>query len=142
MEYMSGFRTALRWSWLLVLAAALYAGVTMFLRYEHNRSIDNAAARQTSERNRRIYEQLGAGEVKIVTFYANPPVLRPGASGSLCYGVSNATEVRIEPPLIEPTPPVLSRCVEVRPQVSTTYTLSASGAQGANATQQVQVLVQ
>jgi hypothetical protein len=123
-----------------VVAAFLYAGVTIYVRSERNEAIDEAAERERAEQDRRVYEQLGAGELKIVTFYANPPVISRGDTGKLCFGVANAKEVRIEPD-VEPVPPVLSRCVEVKPRTSTTYTLTATDARGETASKQVDVAV-
>jgi hypothetical protein len=133
-------RKALRWSWLFVLVAFLYAGLTIYLRSENNKAIDDAAARERAEKDRRVYEQLGAGDLKIVTFYPNPPVISRGETGKLCYGVANATAVRIEPE-VEPIAPALSRCIEVKPRGSTAYTLTATDSTGRTATKQVEVVV-
>jgi hypothetical protein len=123
-----------------VVAVLLYAAVTVYLRTEQNKAIDNAAEQKRVDQDRRIYEQLGAGNVKIVTFYANPPILQRGDKGQLCYGVANASEVRIEPD-VEPISPSLSRCVEVNAAKTTTYTLTAKDAAGATVSQQVEIVV-
>ena len=47
----------------------------------------------------------------------------------MCYGVSNATAVKIEPG-VEPIKPALSHCLEVFPKKTTTYTLKAEDAKG------------
>ena len=47
----------------------------------------------------------------------------------LCYGVSNAIKVGIEP-AVEPIKPALSRCLEVYPKKTTTYTLKAEASKG------------
>jgi hypothetical protein len=114
--------------------------VTIYLRSQQNRAIDEAARQKREETDRRIYEQLGSGSVKIVTFYANPPVLQRGNKGELCYGVANVSEVRIEPD-VEAITPSLSRCVEIEPGKTTTYTLTAKDSAGATASQQVEVTV-
>jgi hypothetical protein len=141
MEEVQGLRKLLRWTWLAAVAALLYAGITILLRSRENRAIDDAAGRKRAEQDRRIVEQLGGGELKIVAFYANPPVLGRGEKGLLCYGVSNAKAVKIEP-VVEAIQPSLSRCVEVRPARSTTYTLTATDEGGREASQQVEVVVQ
>ncbi len=66
---------------------------------------------------------------KITQFYASPAVILKGASGSLCYGVENATKVTLSPATDEvwPSP---SRCVQIRPDRETRYTLTATGADG------------
>jgi len=47
----------------------------------------------------------------------------------LCYGVSNAVQVKIEPG-VEPIKPAISHCLNVFPMKTTTYELSAEDAQG------------
>ena len=66
---------------------------------------------------------------KITQFYAAPTVIPKGTAGSLCYGVENATKVALSPAVDEvwPSP---SRCVQIRPDKETRYTLTATGADG------------
>jgi hypothetical protein len=52
----------------------------------------------------------------------------------------NAKSVRMEPP-VEGVSPALSRCVEIRPQGETQYTLTAEGADGQVVTQSAVVRV-
>jgi hypothetical protein len=70
----------------------------------------------------------GSG-VKIVGFYARDGVVTEGGKTILCYGVSNAKSVRIDPP-VEGVWPALNRCVEIRPRGETRYTLTAEGSDG------------
>ncbi len=67
--------------------------------------------------------------VKITNFYASPERTAPGAPVSLCYGVEQAAEVTIDPP-VERVWPALSRCITVSPKTTTTYALKARGASG------------
>src|SRR5579883_2569535 len=78
--------------------------------------------------------------VKIVNFYATTPHLPKGEKELLCYGVEGAKSVWLEPPRQELSA-ALSRCVEVSPTETTTYTLTAQDADGRRATQQVTVTV-
>lgn len=57
-------------------------------------------------------------------FYASPPNPARGERSLVCYGTQNATAVRMDPPGPEvwPSP---SRCLEVAPKQSTTYTITA-----------------
>lgn len=64
--------------------------------------------------------------VRILQFYAAPSIVAPGESASVCYGVENAAEVRLEPE-VEPIKPAFSRCVPVTPRRDTEYTLIATG---------------
>lgn len=70
-----------------------------------------------------------AAPPKIVQFYVSPPAVARGERALLCYGVEDAEAVRIEPE-VEPLKPSLSRCVEVTPKQTTTYTLTAEGKGG------------
>jgi hypothetical protein len=79
-----------------------------------------------------------AAEVRIVNFYATAPQLPRGEKELLCYGVENAKTVWLDPPRQELSA-ALSRCVEVEPKETTTYTLTAQDAAGGKATQQVTV---
>jgi hypothetical protein len=81
-----------------------------------------------------------AAAVHILNFYATAPRLPRGEKELLCYGVENAKTVWLEPPRQELSA-ALSRCVEVEPNETTTYTLTAQDAAGKQATQQVTVTV-
>ncbi len=78
--------------------------------------------------------------VRILNFYATAPNLPLREHELLCYGVENAKSVWLEPPRQELSA-ALSRCVEVEPKETTTYTLTAEDADGRRATQQVTVTV-
>jgi len=67
--------------------------------------------------------------VRITQFYATLPQLARGEKELLCYGVENAKSVWLSPPRQELSA-ALSRCVEVEPAETTTYTLTAEGASG------------
>jgi hypothetical protein len=77
----------------------------------------------------RGYGQAGGSGVKILQFYAAPAVLMEGQTAILCYGVSNATSVRIEPG-VEPVSPSMNRCLAINPEETTRYALTATGAGG------------
>jgi hypothetical protein len=81
-----------------------------------------------------------ADPVKITAFYARDGVVIEGGSTVLCYGVSNAKSVRLDPP-VEKISPSLNRCIEVRPRGETRYTLTAEGSDGQTASQSVTVRV-
>jgi hypothetical protein len=63
--------------------------------------------------------------VRITQFYASPPNPAVGERSMLCYGTENAASVQLDPPedRVWPSP---SRCIEVFPKKSVTYTLTAS----------------
>ena len=101
------------------------------------RSASNWEAERRAQRVRRARELHPSVAdpspgVKILQFYASQPELKRGERVLICYGVLNAATVRIEPP-IEELKPALSRCLETSPARTTTYTLSAEGADGSRA---------
>lgn len=63
--------------------------------------------------------------VRITQFYASPPNPAIGERSMLCYGTENATSVQLDPPAdrVWPSP---SRCIELFPSKSVTYTLTAT----------------
>ena len=81
-----------------------------------------------------------ASRAKITQFYASPPVVAKGDKTLLCYGVEGAKAVRIEP-AVEQLSPALTRCFEVKPEKTTSYTLTAEDSGGAAVTQAVEVTV-
>jgi hypothetical protein len=134
-------RKAVRWTWLLVAVAAVYAGVTVMLRKQENAAAEEAAVRARADSDRKIVEEYGGGELKVLMLYASPPVLKRGDRGLLCYGVANAKVLKIEPD-IESVSPSLSRCIEVKPAATTTYKLTATDDQGREETRAVELTVQ
>jgi hypothetical protein len=67
--------------------------------------------------------------LQLIMFYASPARVVEGDRVSICYGVAQAKSVRIDPPIEEITPS-LNRCLSAYPEKSTTYTLTATDAQG------------
>ena len=86
------------------------------------------------------YESLGGSRFGILSFYASPGLIHRGDSAQLCYGVSNAKTVRLEPQT-NPVWPSQARCVDVSPKKDTTYTLTAEDGQGNTKTMTVTVTV-
>lgn len=68
------------------------------------------------------------------------PTLPAGEKSLLCYGVENAKAVWLSPPRQELSA-ALSRCVEVTPGATTTYTLTAEGNAGPPASQNLTITV-
>lgn len=77
---------------------------------------------------------------KINHFYAGSAAVERGDSVSLCYGVENAASVRIEP-AVEGVSPSPNRCVPVTPSANAQYKLIATGRDGREVSQSVQVKV-
>jgi hypothetical protein len=82
----------------------------------------------------------GDSHAKILSFYPRDVTVTEGDKTLLCYGVSNAKSVRIDPP-VDGVSPALSRCVEVRPKGETHYTLTAEGSDGQAVSQSTTIRV-
>jgi hypothetical protein len=131
-------------------SAAIFAfvvavvGWTMVTRWLENRSIERRAKEERTlkqqEQDRITVEQLGGRDLAIQNFYATPGVVRRGETVQICYGVANAKTVTLEPQS-NPVWPSHSRCVDVKPARTTTYTLTARDASGNTKTETLEVKV-
>jgi hypothetical protein len=128
---------------LLLLVAALYLGWVFFSRHredqQYNRRVRDEQAQKQREADQATIQQLGGNDLAIQMLYATPEVRR-GQTAQVCFGVANAKSVALEP---QPSPvwPSHSLCVDVKPAKTTTYTLTATAADGKSLTQQVTVAV-
>ncbi len=113
-----------------LIIAVLYVGWVFFSRWQENRALKRQQAEQQIADARKTVEMYGSGRVKIMNFTISPSVLPKGQKAQICYGVSNAKTVTIEPKPDENVWPSLARCVEASPTKETTYTLSATDAAG------------
>jgi hypothetical protein len=129
-----------------ILSVALLTIVyVMISRWQDARARERQAAQERAvkqqEQDKMAVEQLGGKDFAILSFYASPPAVRRGESTQLCYGVSNAKKVRLEPQT-QPVWPSVARCVNVSPSKSTTYTLTIEDAAGRTQSQNIDVKVQ
>jgi hypothetical protein len=132
------------YSRLVFTIAALIVFWIFFSRWWQNRSIEyrsrEAAAEKQREQDRATLEQMGGKELAIQTFYATPGEIRRGQSVQLCYGVANAKSVKLEPQS-NPVWPSYSRCIDVTPEKTTTFTLTIADAAGNTKSQSLTVQV-
>ena len=123
---------------------ALYIGWVALSRWDENRGIERRAAAERAEKQREgddaAIQQFGGSEMAIQMLYASPPVVKRGEATSLCYGVANAKNVKLEPQ-DSPVWPSHSRCVDVRPTKETTYTLAIDDGKGHSLTRLVTIQV-
>ncbi len=124
-----------------IIVALLYLGWVFYSRWHENRLLQQQSAAKEQAEAKRIYDMYGAGRVKILQLYANPAVLSRGGTGQLCYGVSNAKNITIDPKPKGDVWPSISRCVDVVPSKDTTYTLTVQDAAGHTETANVTVQV-
>ena len=140
----SFFRNPLVYTTTLMVIGMFYLAGVFFFRWENNRNTDRRAgekeAQEKAAEAQRVYDSLGGSQFAILNFYASPSLIHPGESSQLCYGVSNAKDVKLDPPVASVWPSA-ARCITVSPRKETTYTLAAVDAQGNTKTATVTLLV-
>jgi len=137
------FKNPLVYTLALILVVAAYVGWIMFSRRQENRAYERRAAeaqaKKQREQDQAALEQLGGNDLAIQMLYATPSIKR-GETAQVCYGVANAKTVTLEPQTNKVWPSH-NLCVDVSPVKTTTYTLTATGADGQSVAQQVTVEV-
>jgi hypothetical protein len=133
-------RPLLPWASAALVMAFLWTGWVLLARHEQNRDAETEADRRRARFNREILDRLGGDKLTILAFYAIPGAIHRGTHVNLCYGVSNAASVVIEPGL-GPWKPSLSRCIDLQPRRTTAYTLTAKSAKGETLTANTSVTV-
>jgi len=132
-----GFAAAL----VLVLC---YVGWIFYSRWHENHAINQEVTAERKEKDQRdaaaTVESLGGSEFKIISFYASPGEIRRGDTVTMCYGVSNAKSVGIDPPVGE-TWPSVSRCMQITPKKTTKYTFTADDGKGSTKTSDLTIVV-
>jgi C4-dicarboxylate-specific signal transduction histidine kinase len=140
----SAFKNPFLYSWAVLAIVALVVVAILVSRWMENRRIEERAMQEKTqkqlEQDRIALEQFGGRELAIQNFYATPGTIRRGETVKLCYGVANAKTVKLEPQS-NPVWPSYSRCVDVTPTKSTTYTLTIADAAGNTKTQSLEVKV-
>lgn len=123
------FAKYLIFSSVILLLGGLYVGWIFLSRWQANQALEEKAATQRRVQDRQTFEMMGGDRFDILGFYADPASIRAGETAELCYSVSKAKSVKLEPQS-EPVWPAFSRCVRVSPHKTTTYTLTAEDALG------------
>ncbi len=116
--------------WVVLVIALLHLGWTLL----HRRAQVSAAAHQHASA---VPVDRMPG---IVSFYATAGEIREGDPEIICYGVQNASAVRIEPP-IEQLTPALTRCFWAEPHRDSRYKLVAEGIDGRQVSESFEVRV-
>lgn len=112
-----------------VVLALVYDAWVFYSRWDRARQAEQQRAQKEAEDAQRILKQIGGADLKILGFYADPPVIAAGQKARLCYSVVNAKRVRIEPAVKE-LYPALSYCWDVSPRRRTEYRLIAEDGAG------------
>jgi len=114
----------------LLLIVAGYVGWIFYSRKQDAKAAIEKAEQQKAEQNKKVVDQVfGSGQVKLLNFSISPIRLRRGESAHMCYGVSNAVSVTIEPH-VEDTKPSYNHCFDIIPTKDTTYTITAKDQAG------------
>ena len=128
----------------VVAFVALVVVSVMISRWLENRRIERLTRQEQAQKQRendlQAVESLGGNELAIRAFYASPGAIRHGDSVQLCYDVSNAKTVTLEPP-VAPVWPSHSRCMSISPKKTSSYTLTIADAAGNTKTASLQVTV-
>jgi hypothetical protein len=122
-----------------IAVSALFLGWVLFSHGSASAQTETVAT-ATAQRNADTVAYYGNGQLKVLSFYANPAEVRRGGRALVCYGVSNASAVRIEPALGE-TWPSTGRCMEVTANSDTEYKLTARDTAGHEETRSVNLHV-
>ena len=125
----TGMRLYVIGSAVVLVLALTYVGWVFFSRWQQDRAIEERAAAAKRTQAAQTFEGMGGERFDILAFYASPGVISRGDSTTLCYSVSNAKTVTLEPQS-NAVWPSYERCVNVSPRKTTTYTLTAADAAG------------
>ena len=127
----------------LFLVALIYLGYVFYMRSQQNRTFEERAARAKAAQalaDQKTVQGMGGDKFEILRFYADPAAVARGDSTELCYGVSNATAVTLQPQS-NAMWPAFSKCVPVSPRKTTEFTLTATSASGEVKTSKITVQV-
>ena len=124
---------------LLIVAGLLYDGVIFYSRWSDKNKAEQSLSDAELNKDRKVAAIVGDG-VKILSFYAAPGTVARGGHTNLCYGVSGAKTVTLDPPVGEVWP-ALTRCLPASPRKDTEYTLVADDGAGHKSTQTITVKV-
>ena len=126
----------------LVILAACYAGWTFYSRHTANQEAEQALQSQKQEHEKKVADQIfGNGEVSFKTFGADKAIVKRGETAQLCYGVVNAKNVKLDPP-VEQGKPTYHHCLEIAPKQTTTYTITADDGAGHSKSESITVKVE
>ena len=140
----SPLKNPLLYSSLVILGVFLYVSYVLYARYQSNKEYERKRAERQAEQHREedrlAVEQLGGSELAIRGLYVSPRAIHPGETAQLCYDVANAKTVTLDPPAGEVWPSH-TRCLNISPRKTTTYTLSIKDAAGNTVSETVELSV-
>ena len=144
MQHNAPLKKPLVYAFIGIVVLAAYVSYLVLSRHESAREYERRNTEILNEQHRAedrlTLEQLGGSDFGIRALYVTPSVIRRGGSAEICYDVANAKSVTLDPP-VATVWPSHTRCFEVSPMRTTTYTLTIADGTGKTATKTVQVQV-
>jgi hypothetical protein len=129
LENRGGSRARLAICAIAFTIALVYVGGVFYTRRQQDRELAAQAAARQREMDQEAVQFMGGDRFEILNFYANPQAIRRGEDAELCYGVSHAKTVTLTP-AVGAVWPAFSRCLQVAPQKTTSFTLTAVSSSG------------
>jgi hypothetical protein len=125
----------------LLIAAALYVAYIFYSRHQSDVEAEaRIEAQKEAERQRTVAAVFGNGEIRFNQFTIDRTSLKRGETARLCYGVENATIVKMDPP-VEQLKPTYLHCLDISPKVTTKYTITAEDGKGHSKSQSLELPV-
>lgn len=137
---MKVIRKILPYLGILIVIGLIYDGYVFYSRWSERHDAEQAQAQREAAGRKQVVDELGGQGMKILSFYAAPGTIHRGGQTTICYGVSGAKTVKLEP-AVDEVWPALTRCVKASPKKDTEYTFTADDGAGHTATQTVDVKV-
>lgn len=130
-----------RYTWVVVVVVLImiYFGWIYYSRWSDKTGFMQHLEENQPSQKQSLSDSYGSS-LSILNFYAIPQTIRKGETAQLCYGVSNAERVQIEPS-VGNVWPSYSRCVDIVPGSDTVYKLIAVDADGNEVTKDTAIKV-
>lgn len=122
-------RKILPWLGVLIVVGLLYDGYIFYSRWSEKHDAKQARAEQETAQAKKTLAVIGGDELKIHSFYVSPAAVHKGRPANICYSVTGAKTLRLDPP-VEQVWPALNHCLQVTPARNTEYKLTAEDAGG------------
>jgi len=120
-------RKILPFTSVLLILVVLRTGWIFYSRQQDARAAEARVKAKEAAAAQYVVDKYGSGRAKVLGFSVSNTEIRRGETAQLCYSVSNAKTVKIEPPVGEVWPS-MSRCLEVQPEKNTEYTITIEDA--------------
>ncbi|MEJ2245415.1 MAG: hypothetical protein P8Y80_04895 [Acidobacteriota bacterium] len=132
---------ASRYMWIVavVVLIMIYLGWIYYSRWSDTSDFMQHIEENQQPQNQSISD-VYSSSLSILNFYAIPQTIRSGETAQLCYGVSNAESIQIEPS-VKNVWPSYSRWVDIVPVSNTVYKLTAVDADGNEVTKDTAIKV-